>query len=1638
MREFVGVKEAALMLGKSDGTVRHMVLDGNLAVSGAKHLHATLQIDVESIRAVIAEKELRSANRSGSLVLVFAILLLELAIPAACAQPFTERNPAQDFNTLGVAGGNKGPQGVFGIDGIMLVSDVNGRIYSYDMESKERQDSPHNDRANNSLTGENNKDDFILFKSGTSGPTIRPFGLWANGSTNKATLWVAHKPVGPKVREEIKLYAYRMTWHTWQTNGTTRKYLKGTRYPDDSKDFKDLFDNRNQDPTGIWSNGETMWVADNADNILYAYDMETKRRDSSKNIDLVKDHGTQSAYDYSVDRNTSPQGIWSDGETMWVANVAGRNDSDEKRIYAYNMWTNTSAGVKMFDGSYISDGDSAKDYKTLNENWNEEGSTGIESTDNDRPRGIWSDGETMWVADQTDNKLYAYHAFRNTHDRNPTQDFDGLSSAGGLWSDGETMWIADDVADKIYAYDVDDKVRDSTKEIDTNNTNTNSVDIFKSYIWSDGTNMWVSSFDRKGTSDWTAAATNRGDDTAGIYSFKLSDGSRDKDKDFSHLINTNLTYRGNDRPRGLWSDGETMWVAERDDSTNAVNKIYAYDLATKSRVPNQDFNTLHGAGNRDPAGLWSDGETMWVGDDAEDKIYAYDLATKARADAKDYDTLDAAGNQHIAGLWSDGETMWVADSDDSKVYAYNRAVEARLGDLLVTGHVPSPGYEDFVAKLDPIFNSGVMEYDVSVPFATERLTLSAKTLRPHDVLVLPADVDDEKDGVQVDLAVGLNTLEILVENGDTGGLPQTRTYKINVTREFFTFNDPSKDIDLAFTNGIQGIWANGTTIWVADSGENKLHAYKKSDGSRDSIKDIPLASANSEPRGIWSNGATMWVVEDSEDGKIYAYGLTSRTRLNSTNDFELNADNANPQWIWSDGTTMWVTDTNKIFAYKMSGDKERDESREIDLGGLVNDNKARKEGIWSDGANLWVANNDPNNAKIYSYKLAGNRIDCREETKDFNTLEDANNHNPKAIFSDGSIMYVADSEDGKIYAYNQPLSGNARLKTLTLSGDVYYGAQPFQLSNSTTHYKVWVDSATTETTLIVGAQNPDAIGVDIVEPEEDANSSLDGYQVELNAGNNPIRITVTAENGDSKLYTVNIYRIGNDRRIRQLDFDLNIGNELKVIRGHEIPPGPTGIWSDGATMWVVDGNDKAVYAYKMGGEEWGQLDADKGFPLELGDSPGGIWGHSHTNTIWVSAEPYRIHAFAKEKLPIEVNYKLANSERELNLFGKRDPDKDIVNTNRLAEFVSPGGLWGNDETMWVVDSRGIIFAYNLNNLTNVTRSPSKDIPIRGGERDIWSNGTTMWVLNDLTRTDAEHKLYAYTLNLSATEATNRISRDAGKDIAITDSIGGRAIWSNGEVMWVASTETGTGAEDGGTEVTVPARILAYRMPTASGATGGSDFFFSEDSTLKDLQLSGATLTPAFSADNLYYSALVDHTVHSATVTATPTASMAEVDILSGGRGTTRRTARKGPQVSLEEGYNIIAIDVLAESRTAQSTYLIRVTKAEAPPTSGGPLPVFQAASASSSSAARLGEWKSQLILAEPLADGGVRFVFAVPNADEFGIEETPALWGETWRPLPEEEVTILRESNGGGSDRLTIILPKAAGKQRFLRLTPRK
>ena len=137
-------------------------------------------------------------------------------------------------------------------------------------------------------------------------------------------------------------------------------------------DFTTPYAAGNRSPWGLWSNGTTMWVLDYADDRLYAYDLDTKERDSGRDFDTLAAAG-----------NKEPRGIWSDGETMWVADYVDYVDYDDGKLYAYDMATKGRV--------------SGRDFTTL------------AAAGNHIPGGLWSDGETMWVADSGDDKLYAYN-----------------------------------------------------------------------------------------------------------------------------------------------------------------------------------------------------------------------------------------------------------------------------------------------------------------------------------------------------------------------------------------------------------------------------------------------------------------------------------------------------------------------------------------------------------------------------------------------------------------------------------------------------------------------------------------------------------------------------------------------------------------------------------------------------------------------------------------------------------------------------------------------------------------------------------------------------------------------------------------------------------------------------------------------------------------------------------------------------------------------------------------------------------------------------------------------------------------------------------------------------------------------------
>ena len=220
-------------------------------------------------------------------------------------------------------------------------------------------------------------------------------------------------------------------------------------------------------------------------------------------------------------------------------------------------------------------------------------------SDNGAPRGIWSDGSTMWVADSSDRKLYAYALADGS--RLDDKDIALVSSNStplGLWSDTTTMWVLNTGDDRIYGYSLADGSRDPSRDFRLDVEN----DV-PAGMWSDGTTMYVVDQIQKQ-----------------LFAYSLSDGARQSDKDIAIAF---------DRPRpvGVWSDKTTFWISYDDhgDYSDASDRrLYAFGLENGVREEDLDV-AISTEQYSQFSGMWSDGTTIWVTDTFYDKILAYQL-----------------------------------------------------------------------------------------------------------------------------------------------------------------------------------------------------------------------------------------------------------------------------------------------------------------------------------------------------------------------------------------------------------------------------------------------------------------------------------------------------------------------------------------------------------------------------------------------------------------------------------------------------------------------------------------------------------------------------------------------------------------------------------------------------------------------------------------------------------------------------------------------------------------------------------------------------------------------------------------------------------------------------------------------------
>ena len=216
---------------------------------------------------------------------------------------------------------------------------------------------------------------------------------------------------------------------------------------------------------------------------------------------------------------------------------------------------------------------------------------------NDLPTGIWSDGGTLWVIQNSASgadRVFAYDLL--TGERKPDAELElepRNRFSHGIWSDGETVWVTDSGQDRLFAYAIESGARVEEREFELAERNRDPRGI-----WSDGEVMYV---------------LDSVKDALFVYDFETGE-----------LLAEYPLDKLNKSPRGIWSDGVTIWVSD-----DGAKRLFAYEVDGEALRRNEDleftFRSLLKAGNGKPRGIWSDGDVIFVVDEQDDKVYTYNI-----------------------------------------------------------------------------------------------------------------------------------------------------------------------------------------------------------------------------------------------------------------------------------------------------------------------------------------------------------------------------------------------------------------------------------------------------------------------------------------------------------------------------------------------------------------------------------------------------------------------------------------------------------------------------------------------------------------------------------------------------------------------------------------------------------------------------------------------------------------------------------------------------------------------------------------------------------------------------------------------------------------------------------------------------
>ena len=316
----------------------------------------------------------------------------------------------------------------------------------------------------------------------------------------------------------------------------------------------------------------------------------------------------------------------------------------------------------------------------------------------------------------------------------------------------------------------------------------------------------------------------------------------------------------------LWSNSGRIelpsdYEAPQEDEPESVSELLTPEVLAQSRDSGGD-STL-GAANGDPAGIRS-----------EDMFLSVGRPPVQREWIQDEDFALHPENADPKSIWSDGETLWVGDDAAAKVFAYklwdDPGTEASEYGTRDPGmDVPALGQEDFY----------VTGHGPRLYVAEESLDGASRDVFGYDLTSLTRLEDRDFAYGGPDVAGGV----LIVRGTATDGRHMWITDTTSQAHAFRLFDDPetledeygrpdtSRKLTMPGTGQLTGLFTDGRTMWGVRFGSHDalVRSVKLSDGTGAGF-DFPLHEENDHAYGIWSDGETFYVL-DAYDDMVYTY-----------------------------------------------------------------------------------------------------------------------------------------------------------------------------------------------------------------------------------------------------------------------------------------------------------------------------------------------------------------------------------------------------------------------------------------------------------------------------------------------------------------------------------------------------------------------------------------------------------------------------------------------------------------------------------------------------------------------------------------------------------------------------------------------